>query len=86
LAASIYGMAIRLAIVASGRSASLLKHLSLDMEAGGPAINVAPEFLALLGPRLELRRAKLAAALESAENKSQIQGHGVLQGTDPVTD
>jgi len=70
LAASIYGMAIRLAIVASGRSASLLKHLSLDMEAGGPAINVAPEFLALLGPRLELRRAKLAAALESAENKS----------------
>lgn len=68
LAASIYGLAIRLAVVASGRSASLLKQITLNITARGPEVVAAPEFQALLGPRLELRRAKLAAALERVEN------------------
>lgn len=65
LAASIYGLAIRMAVVASGRSASLLKHLKLEISASGPHISVHPDYQALVGPRLELRLSKLASALEN---------------------
>ena len=70
LAASIYGLAIRAAVVASGRSLSLLKHLKLAMQPEGLAISAAPEYQALIGPRLELRLAKLTDALERVSARS----------------
>lgn len=68
LAASIYGLAIRMAIVASGRSSSLIKHFKLKMTAGGLKISVDPDFQALIGPRLELRLSKLINALENVKD------------------
>ena len=69
LSASIYGLAIRLAVVASGRSASLLKHLRLDITPRGPEVFAEDNFEALIGPRLKLRLDKLASALERSEYK-----------------
>ena len=67
-AASVYGLAIRMAVVASGRAASLLKHFKLNMGVNGPHISVDPEYEALMGPRLELRLSKLSAALQAIEH------------------
>lgn len=65
LAASIYGLAIRMAVVASGRSSSLLKHFNFKMSAGGPQISVHADYKALMGPRLEYRISKLVMALDA---------------------
>lgn len=64
LSASIYGLAIRMAVVASGRSSSLLKHFQFEINSAGPQLTVHPDYQALMGPRLELRLSKLVTALE----------------------
>ena len=65
LSASIYGLAIRMAVVASGRSPSLLKHFQFEISSDGPRLTVHPDYQALMGPRLELRLSKLVKALEN---------------------
>jgi exopolyphosphatase/guanosine-5'-triphosphate,3'-diphosphate pyrophosphatase len=64
-AAEVYGLAIRLAVVGSGRSTSLLKKLTLTVKDGVPHVRAEPGYEALLGPRLELRLLRLASVLEA---------------------
>lgn len=64
--AAVYGLAIRLAVVASGRSAPLLKPFTLEVIKGEPVLNVHPEYENLLGERLHHRLRKLAEAMRAA--------------------
>lgn len=64
-AANIYGLAIRLAVVASGRSPVLLSHFTPSFSAGRVSLDVAPEAKALLTGRVTHRLSKLNAGLKS---------------------
>lgn len=64
--AAVYGLAIRLAVVASGRSAALLKQLTLDVAAGEPVLTAHPDYDRLLGERVSHRLRKLAEGLRAA--------------------
>lgn len=78
LSASIYGLAIRMAVVASGRSSSLLKHFKFEISSEGPQLTVHPDYQALMGPRLELRLSKLANALRRSLENTRAQDISAL--------
>lgn len=63
--AAIYGLAIRLAVVASGRSAELLPEFTLSFTHNEAALTVSPQAKALLTERVMHRLSKLNAALKS---------------------
>ncbi len=69
-AASIYGLAIRMAVVASGRSAKLLEHFSLTIENETASMTLDPAYSALHGGRLSHRLAKLGEALKAYPEKT----------------
>jgi len=58
--AKIYGTAMRLAIVASGRSADILSSLVLSVENDLISLKTTPEQAALYTPRVRYRLKKLA--------------------------
>lgn len=62
-AAEIYGLAIRLAIVASGRSPDLLEAFTLKIENGKAALTVAPQQAALMSARVKHRLKKFSQKL-----------------------
>ena len=64
-AATIYGLAIRLAVVASGRSAELLPAFGLAVEDNKAVLSITPEAKTLLTARVNHRVTKLNAALKS---------------------
>jgi exopolyphosphatase/guanosine-5'-triphosphate,3'-diphosphate pyrophosphatase len=66
-AALIYGLAIRLAIVASGRSEKLLGQLSLSLQGSQAVLTAASPAAALEGPRIKLRLKRLSDALEASQ-------------------
>jgi len=59
LAAQIYGTAIRVAVVATGRTASLLKEFHLDFEGDVLVLDVRHEYAELLSERVAYRLTKL---------------------------
>ncbi len=65
-AAEIFGLAIRLAVVASGRSTSLLKKLMLSIKDEEPKVVAQTGYDALIGPRLDVRLSRLASALNAS--------------------
>lgn len=67
-AASIYGLAIRLAVVASGRSASLLRQLTLRIQDGQPILTTSDSHQNLNGPRTRLRLKRLKDALAAVQS------------------
>ena len=69
-AASIYGLAIRMSVVASGRSAKLLEHFTLTIEDGVASMTLDPTYKALHGGRLSHRLAKLGEALKAYSAKA----------------
>jgi len=58
--ARIYGTAMRVGIVASGRSADLLASLSLSVDKGYLRLDMSAEHEALKSPRVQYRLKKLA--------------------------
>ena len=58
--ARIYGTAMRVGIVASGRSVDLLPAMTLDIHDGRISLKFAPEFSALYSSRVKYRLKKLA--------------------------
>ena len=60
IAARTYGAAMRLAIVATGRSADLLAYFKLRVEEGALTLSVEPHMSALLSDRVIYRLKKLS--------------------------
>ena len=58
--ARIYGTAMRVGIVASGRSVDLLPAMTLDIHDGRISLKFAPEFSALYAARVKYRLKKLS--------------------------
>ncbi len=69
-AASIYGLAIRMAVVASGRSAKLLEHFTLTIKDETASMTLDPAYKALHGGRLSHRLTKLGEALKAYSEKT----------------
>lgn len=70
LYARIYGAAMRLAIVATGRSADLLESFKLSVEGGIPRLSVKPGKEELLSGRVDYRLNKLGQLCALAENRA----------------